>query len=60
MININDCRIEWFAALDRKSLIRVTHLPTGRYVERPCKLREDWKLDDALDEINAAISRNDN
>lgn len=52
MVNINDCQINWHRGAGRmKSLIRVTHLPTGYQVERPCELSEDWRLDDALAEI---------
>jgi hypothetical protein len=55
-ININDYRIEWYhAGFGVKSLLRVTHLPSGRFVQRPAELRGDWKLDDAFAEIEQSL-----
>lgn len=58
-VNIDDCRIEWFrGGIGLKSLLRVTHLKTGHQVQRPAELKDDWKLDDALRDLQAVIDRN--
>jgi hypothetical protein len=60
MVSINDCRISWLkphaATVGR---LRVQHLPSGLEAERQTALRDDWKLDDLLAQIDAKLEGRD-
>jgi hypothetical protein len=56
MPDINDCRISWLKPFAAKAgRLRVQHMPSGYEVERQTELRDDWKLDELLSQIDALL-----
>jgi hypothetical protein len=55
-VNINDCHIEWIAGCyGMKSLLRITHKPSGLQIERACELRDSWQIDAAIEHFEEML-----